>query len=202
MKAVKLFIFFLGAALVLFSCKKEFSNKELVQFVKNPENGFLKEKIIDGLKVEVLHKPKAYILASRFKNKDVTPEMYNEALNDLGDMQYFDMRLSTVGKQWGDILNYKVANMQAQQDRIHYLSYGMQNDISIIDGLDTLKCKLYHFERSYDAAPFRSFLLGFASGNKVNLDKTFVLDAEPFKTGPIKIKFRKEDISKISSPKL
>jgi len=188
--------------LFLFSCKKEYSNKEIVSWVKNPENGLRKSKEIDGLKLDVLYKPHTYLLADKLKDKDLSPEEYQKEKEQLGNLQYFDLRLGTVGKRWGDILNYKVNNVEEQQDRIHYLSYQMQNDLFLIEGNDTLKCRLYHFERSYDLAPHRTFLLGFEQGHLPNEDKILVLDSESFKTGPLKLKFRQEDLAKIPSPKL
>jgi hypothetical protein len=89
-----------------------------------------------------------------------------------------------------ELLKYKNTSAQQYSDRVNYFAFGMQNDIALVDGNDTLHCDLYHYERAYDVAPSATMLLGFAKKNGSDRkDKTLIFYDRTFNKGMLKFKF-------------
>lgn len=202
MKAIK-FIWSSFMVLSLLGCGREdLRPSDYVQWVNNPENGLLKKKIIPPLTVEVLYKPLAYIVANEERSNAIPKEVYEQRVKELGSLQYYTLKLGIIDENL-DVTNYEVTNNAEQQERLNYLSFAMQKDIKLIDGKDTLPCKLFHFERSYDLSSARTFVLAFDQlETNQNQSKTLVLDLPYFKTGPIKLNYKTADLEAIPSLKL
>jgi len=188
---------------LLIGCGKEqMPPSEYVQWINNPENGIVKEKTIHPLTVELLYKTIDYVIANEFRSDAIPVDAYNQKAAELEGMQYYTLKLGIVDERF-DVTNYEVEDEAQQQDRLSYLSFAMQKAIKLVEGKDTLACKLYHFERSYDLSPKRTFVLGFDAkeANKTK-DKTFILDLPFFRTGPIKINYKQTDLEQIPDLKL
>ena len=189
--------------LQLFSCgKASLLPSEMVAWVNDAENGLLLKKEVPPLKVEVLYKPLSYIIANEERSDQIDPQQYAHRSKELEGMQYYTLKLSILGEAQ-NIMDYEVADKMQQQDRISYFSFAMQKDIKLIEAGDTLACQLFHFERSYDLAAHRSFVLAFEQRpEQKTKDKTLVLDLPFFRTGPIKINFKETDLESIPKLKL
>lgn len=202
MKAIK-FIWCSFLLLNLLSCGREdLIPSDYVQWVNNPENGLLKEKTIPPLTIEVLYKPLAYIVANEERSNVISKEVYQGRIKELEGLQYYTLKLGIMDENL-NVTNYEVTNNAEQQERLSYLSFSMQRDIKLIDGKDTLPCKLFHFERSYDLSSTRTFVLAFDQlETNQNQSKTLILDLPYFKTGPIKLNYKTADLEAIPSLKL
>lgn len=189
--------------LLLQSCSApELVPSDYVAWVNDEANGLLKKKTINPLEVELLYKPVPYIIANEKRSNEIAKADYDSRAKELEGMQYFTLKLGIVGEQQ-DVTNYGVEDAAQQQERLNYLSFAMQKDIKLIEGGDTLACQLYHFERSYDIASYRTFVLAFEQKeeNKAQ-DKTLVLDLPYFKTGPIKLNYKTSELEAIPTIKL
>lgn len=203
MKGIK-WIFFFICCIWLFSCSKStLQPSDFVQWVKNEENGLFKEKDVQVVKVAAQYKPVEYVISNEMRTNDIEKKDFDKRKKELEGLQYFDIQLS-INQPNYDVTNYNVFNEQDKEKRLKYLSFGLQNDIHLVDGRDTLPCLLYHFERSYDVKPHRTFVVAFENkdNSSKNQDKTIVVDTPIFGIGPIKLKFRKEDLAQIPSIKL
>jgi hypothetical protein len=185
------------------SCgNKSLVPSDYIAWVNTSENGLMKEKSISPLEVKLLYKPLPYIIANEQRSNSIDEVVYNKRLEELEGMQYYTLKLGITGEKL-NVTNYEVADNAQQQERLNYLSFAMQKDIKLIDGGDTLNCALYHFERSYDITPHRTFVLAFEQKAKnKEKDKTLILDLAYFKTGPIKLNFRSTDLVSIPNLKL
>ena len=203
MKGIK-WIFFFICCIWLFSCSKStLQPSDFVQWVKNEENGLFKEKSVQAINVAAQYKPIEYVIANEMRTNDIQKKDFDKRKEELEGLQYFDIQLS-INQPNYDITNYNVFNEQDKDERLKYLSFGLQNDIHLVDGHDTLSCLLYHFERSYDVKPHRTFVVAFENKEetKKQQDKIVVVDSPIFGTGPIKLKFRREDLGQLPSMKL
>jgi hypothetical protein len=202
MKAIKC-ILYSFILLNLLSCGNEnLIPSDYVTWVNNSENGLLKKKTIPPLTVEALYKPLAYIIANEQRSNDISKEIYQARIEELGTLQYYTLKLGIIDEKL-DVTNYEVTNNAQQQERLNYLSFSMQNDIKLIEGKDTLPCKVFHFERSYDLSSSRTFVLAFERTKSTNnQSKTLILDLPYFKTGPIKLNYKTSDLEAIPSLKL
>lgn len=188
---------------VLISCGNgNMLPSDYIAWVNDSDNGLLKEKSISPLEVELLYKPLPYIIANEERSNSIDKIVYNNRLKELEGLQYYTLKLGITGQKQ-NVSNYEVTDDAQQQERLNYLSFAMQKDIKLIEGKDTLNCALYHFERSYDITPYRTFVLAFErKESKIEKDKTLILDLAYFKTGPIKLNFKAADLVSVPNLKL
>ncbi|MEL6866460.1 MAG: hypothetical protein AAFP19_18690 [Bacteroidota bacterium] len=200
MKAFKALL--LLGLLFSFGCQSSLSPSEYVKWVSDSENGLRRVKQIGSVKMELQYKPIPYVIANELRSNHIDRTAFEERYTALEGGQYFTMKIS-IDEPGQDITKYGIRDMNEQQERLYYLSYAMQNDIHLLQGSDTLACKLYHFERSYDLTPHRTFVLAFDEKESPDLnDKTFIWDTPLFGTGPIKVKFRSESLEEIPNMKI
>lgn len=206
MKAYKLFSFtvilFLSGIL-FFSLDSAVIPSDYVQWVINPENDLRKIKKVADIKIDVQYKPIPFIITNELRTNTINKKVYKKRVEELEGAQYFTIKVSVDPEVATDITQYKVSNVEEHQNRLYYLSYQLQNDIKLIEGKDTLAPQLFHFERAYDLAPHRTFVMAFETKKKnVNQDKVFLIDSPALETGPIKIKFKAEDLNNLPTLKL
>lgn len=198
MQVNKLLIF-LGLVLLLVQCgKAELQPSDYVAWVDDPDHGFRQTRTIAPLEITALYKPVPYLIAMEERTNDLDPMLYDQRAEELQGLQYYTLKVA-INDHSADVTNYQVANNQAQQERLAYLSFGMQQDIQLIQGSDTLPCKLFHFERSYDLAPHRTFVLAFDQPEELDAttERTLVVELAPFNTGPIKFNYSNTTLSSL-----
>lgn len=202
MKAFKIIGTGIFLLLLFNSCKKEMQASDFVRYVNNPENGLHKIKQVDDLIVDLQYKPLEYIVSHEFRTNNIEAQAFRQRAEKLQGLQYYNLKLS-IDEKGLNPTTYNIQNDLELQNRLYYLSFGMKQDIRLIQGRDTLSPVLYHFERSYNLSKHRTFVLAFDEKDMEHeLDKTFVLDSPDFGTGPVKIKIQKDDLQNTPSLKL
>lgn len=180
---------------VSFSCsKKELHSNDYVKFVEDESNGLRVSKNIGEVNYMIQYKPIEYILLRENNNNgDI-----KKRKEDLGGMQYYTLTYSLV-KNNKDILKFNLTSPDEYYERVNYFSFGLQNDIYLVDGKDTLDCKLFNYVRSYGLSPKADFVLAFDKSKQTKTtDKLMVIEDKIFGGGIIKIKISKEDIENIA----
>lgn len=165
-----------------------------MEYVTNPENGLNREKSIGNIRLGIQYKPHMFMILQNNRG-DISDEKYEQDMETFSGLEHFTMKLG-VADGTRNIVDYGISDMEGMQERLEYLSFGMQNDIRMTVGTDTLPCVLYHFERSYDLTPHRNFVLGFEDRN-LEGDRIIIWDSPEFGTGPVRIAFGAEDIRAI-----
>lgn len=169
------------------------SPRELVAYVNNAENGYLREKEIDNIKFSALYKPLDYIVACENMKS-------HAAALQVEDLQYVDFRI-TVEDFEMEFLKYDLDSPRQYSERVDYCAFKMQKDLKLIDGKDTLPCLLFNFERAYDVVPYGHFQAAFpASHSQVLSNKTLLFQDRLFGKGLVKLTFKPNDLIKV--PKL
>ncbi|MBA3680482.1 MAG: hypothetical protein H0W73_04860 [Bacteroidetes bacterium] len=166
--------------------------EELVSFIDNTENGYIKNKKFGKVTYISILKPVDYMLAQ----KKISDSNKNYKKSDFEDLQYFDLRIKIEDFKM-EFIKYDLSSTGQYQERINYCAFNMQNDISLIDGKDTLNCVLYHFERAFDVIPYGHFILGFENKNKKSINaKTLCFDDKLFNNGIIKFTYSPSFLAK------
>lgn len=180
---------------------KKVAPSKMVKWINKEENGLVKTKKVGELIAKVQYRPISYIISNEMRKNDISKKEYEERAKQLEGMDYFSLTLDVEGNR-NNVTNYNIGNdMSLQQDRLSYLSFGMQKDIYLMEDGELIPCELYHFERAYNLTSERTFMIGFPKKDTDEThSKTFVLDSPVFGTGPIKIHFEKKDFEKL--PKL
>lgn len=157
------------------------------------QNLFVQKKI-GALEYEVLYQPQEFIFLQQHPETATRPTP-SAALETEDDFQYFLLTIThTAGE---DLLKGGAADQALYQERLRYYSFEMQQDIRLLDGADTLSCKMFHFERTYGLAPYGKFVLAFEKAKQPVTHKTFILHDQLNGNGIVKLRFDKALLSQI-----
>jgi hypothetical protein len=172
---------------------------DYIKWIENEENGLLVKKTLGDFTFSLQYKPLDYVALSHFKRSNIKNEEFEKKKNEFEGMQYFTLRVQSASNK-----NFLKAGIQSKDEeyaRLQYFAFNMQNDLTLIDGKDTLKCVLHHFERTYNITPYADFVIGFESGNKgsqlTNNDKVLIYNDQVLNLGTIKIKINKQSLNRI-----
>lgn len=173
-------------------------SENLIAWVEDASNGLIVEKEINEYRFSTIYKPLDYIVAKDLNKNEITKEELATNKAEIEDLQYFTFRIGLKANE-GDLLKHNLREANEYYARVEHFSFAMQNDIVLFQGQDTLKCVLYHFERTYGATPFLNFNLAFEKTLN-NGDKTLIIDDQVLGIGRVKLTIPKEKI--IKAPKL
>jgi hypothetical protein len=126
---------------------------------------------------------------------------FNKIRETYSGMEYYRLRVSLAGAQ-GDILQYQATSQEEYYQRVEYFSFGMQQDLRMLNGQDTLPCKLFHFERNYGAAPFADFMIGFEDREGNKSDRVLIYNDRVYSTSIFQLSIPAENIQNIPKLKL
>ena len=173
---------------------------DYVKWVQDFKNGLRKEKKMDDLNFILQYKPAEYIVCMEEREEKMYDTLLKSRVNDLKEMQYYDLKIM-LNKEEGELLKYNLSSKEQYEKRVNYFAFRMQDDIQLVEGKDTLPCVLYHFERTYDVAPYCTILVGFNLDTKnIQKQKTFLFHDRTFNKGLLKFTFKENKLTNL--PKL
>jgi hypothetical protein len=172
---------------------KRLTPNEYVEWVNDPGNGLHTVNQIGSVKVDILHTPTAYMVLREAKGKKLDTALYNQMAKEFQDLDFFTLRLSDKSKDLVDDPSYS-RNEIGQ--RLYYFSFGLQDDISLEVEGKSLPCRIFHYEKSYDLTPVKTFVLAFDKV-KTEEDKIFVIHADKLGIGKLKIRLENEKLKHI-----
>ncbi len=122
----------------------------------------------------LLCKPKPYLVLKNQSEAGKDLAAFCAAENDLEDLNYASLWLEA--PDGTDPLKKGRPSVEELERRTYYCSFGIQQDLSLVEGSDTLSCVFAHWERSGGATPRQHFILAFEkSRSGANSDKIFIL---------------------------
>lgn len=195
--ASRTLIFFFAAALLVWSgcSKKAVDTRTYISWVEDPDNGLRVNKTIGAYSFRFLYQPHDYLALRRLNEFSFNRDSIKNVNEQLGNLQYFVLRIQ--GENGGELMREGIKDDMEYYRRMEYFMGPMQDDLSLIDGKDTLACVLFHFERNYGLAPYNDFLLGFEGSSDSSLicDKTLLYDDYILGTGPVHLTISGKDIN-------
>lgn len=168
--------------------EQKLSPTDYVAWITDEQHGLKVEKTIDNLVYTAQYKPCNYVICEEERKQEIPDTTVKSKQKELDGMQYIDLKIALKTGQ-GELLKYNLASVDQYQDRVNYFAFGMQKDIQLVEGRDTLNCLLFHYERVYDLAPYGTFMLGFPLGKEPKGDKTLLIFDHGFNTGIVKLFF-------------
>ncbi|MBU0764601.1 MAG: hypothetical protein KJ607_07185 [Bacteroidetes bacterium] len=167
-----------------------------MKYITDETNGLRIKKTIGDYVFIAQYKPADFIV---LQNDLYEPEndagLLSEA-DKLRGFHYIDLRINTtIGNH---VLKNGLSDENEYYDRIQYFVSGVQNDITLTEGTDTLICNLCHFEYN-DLSPSITLVLGFERKNRDvgNAGMVLTYNDRIFNTGIVKIRFGKDDLNSI-----
>lgn len=174
--------------------------REYVAWVQNLDNGLHSEKTIDEINFSIQYKPYNYIICMEERSDSISSKLVASKVSELNGLDYYDLKIKLINSE-GELLKHDLSSSSEYQKRVEYFAFGLEKDIRLVNGKDSIRCSMFHFERSYEAAPYCTILLGFKSlENNKNAQLTLVLEDKIFSKGIIKFTFNKSNFERI--PKL
>jgi len=164
--------------------------KEYVKWVKEPENGLVKEKKMNELQFSLYHLPSAYMVCNEIKNEKISKQQFVSIAAQYEDFEYYMLKIEAMGFNQ-ELAKFQLQSTQEYEERIKYFAFAMQQDIYIeTENGNSFPCEIFHFERIYNIAPYTTFMLGFAKENLKNTSyRTIVLNEKIFNKGLLKFKW-------------
>ena len=165
---MKLRLTYLLLALVFIGCssEKELEGKDYLGWVKNPENGLLVKKELGEVSFSAQFKPYDFIVLNEEKEYNLSTELVNARRKKLEGMSYYNLRIATVDHT--DILAKGVSDKAYYMQRLDYLSYDFQQDVTLVTESDSINCSLYHFVQGHGVVPYVDMVLGFPIEQKIS----------------------------------
>jgi hypothetical protein len=191
--------FFMVCATLLISCSKKAVDADAyVQYINTPENGLLKKVDAGDFKIEVQLRPAEYMALQELGIDMATKEKLDSMMNG-NNQEFFLLRIGSNGNKQDALIN-GISTEQEYFERIGYLISNIDKDVYLVDGTDTLRCAMHHFERSYHLASYHNVLLVFDGlkqhGGK-RQDQFLVYDDKLLGIGKLNIRFDQKSINNI-----
>jgi hypothetical protein len=193
-------ILLLYISLISFSgCRpKTLSPKDYVSYVTNPKHKLLQEKAIANYIISVQYKPLDFVTLIEYRRQTGVVQSFDSIRSQMDSLQQYTVKIKPK-KGNTSLIKSGAGSAEEIFNRIEYLSFDMIKDFYILENGDTNKCKIFHFERTYDLNPELTFLLGFeVNKNKSQInDRTFIYEDKVFGLGKIKFLFPSDAIKNI-----
>lgn len=185
---------------VILETPKMLTPANYVTWVKEPKNGLQKEKEINDLVFSLLYQPAEYIICQDLKKENISSAELKKELEARSELEYYHLRIGAKDYN-GELLKYDLGNGHEYTERVDYYAFKFEKDITLVAGTDTVSCSIFHYERTFDVAPYSSFLLAFKIPAKdKGKDRTIVIDDKIFNKGTVKFFFSEKRINTL--PKL
>jgi hypothetical protein len=147
--------------LLLTGYRKHANIPDYVRWVEDEANGLLVKKEMDNCRLSLQYKPVEYVVLLEKRDPGLTRTAMEKRQKELEGMRYFTFSIRPKGTS--EVLSEGIGSQNEYYERLDYFTSLAQNDFSIVQGVDTLPCLLYHFERNYGVSPENKIVLGFES---------------------------------------
>lgn len=194
---VKVSFFLFGISIVSCNNASVLSGDDYLKFIQEPENGFFLEKRVDDIEFKLQYTTTEYMLINELRKTEIHKEVLDNKKRENEGLLFFKFKISST--QGGDILSFRSNSQEETYERINYMSYGMEQDLVLVNDKDTIYPSLFNFARTYGVVPYADFIFAFDS--KIGEHDILILfDDKIFNSGLLKFKIDKEDLKNL--PKL
>lgn len=189
------------AMLFLSGCAKspsQLSSGDYIKWIGKEENGLLIQKQLgEFVIVTQFRSPQSMALIRAGISAD--KKEWESALYEAGNMQYYFLsyKLNTTSL---DILKYNMRDESEYFSRSNYLSFGVNKDVYVLCGKDSLPCRLHQFTPHYGLSPKVDLVFAFDEPDSLHsLNRTLVIEDQLFGLGILRFEFKADDIKNTPS---
>jgi len=156
---------------------------------------FVKSKSIEEYNYSAKPLPLDYLISNEFKGINLTQKQFDSAKNQYSGMEYYELKLSVTDFN-NETIKYLINSEAEYQDRLKYVSFNMENHLSLNVEGKSAACKLYHAERTYGIAPYLKVMFAFSKEdfNENASERTLVFDDNLFNKGRVKFHWNNDDL--------
>jgi hypothetical protein len=164
-----------------------FDKKEdLIKFFNENEN-YNQQKQIGDFMFKCRYLSSDYLALNEIGNTTYDQKFFNQIKEGYSELLYFRLNISNPAYS-KELLKYNAGSNHEYKERLTYASFNFGNDVSLIQGNDTIPCALYQFERTFDVNQGLNFLLSFKP-NAQSSNYTLLIKDRLFNCGYVKLSF-------------
>lgn len=172
------------------STSEQLAPSSYLTWVEGVDNGWLESKELGDFEFEVFLHPQEYQLLKENSQSVLAQAEWDSLTSRSQAYQHATLRIrSTDGKT--PVLRNGVNSQHEYEARIAYLAFAIQQDLSITQNGETLPCRLFHFERSFDLAPFITCTMAFPAFEQKGTVQ-FQFNDQHFGNGPVRLAFSQD----------
>lgn len=188
------FVFAIGVVLVSCGGPKTVSIDELKGFIQEPEHGLIQTIAMNGITLEVLYRPKDFVIAQDIDSDE--EKEWLKAREKLDSLDYFVLKISRSGEE---VQNKFAGNQSRFDNAINYLSNGIQEDVSIVeDGGKVFEAESTSFAPTFGISDGTRVLLVFKTFLQEDpRDFIITFDDGMFGSGRSEFRFEGDNIEKV-----
>jgi hypothetical protein len=187
--------------LLLTSCaNKTFNNEqELWTYLKNPDNGYLQQKNINGYDFSLLYKPTDLLVAQEL-GENTSKERITALREKYQKQLYFTLSMSRNGKE---LLSTTPKNRQEFGAMVNQLAFGMREKVHLFtQKKDTLELLDYNYPRMYGMSQSTTMLFVYPRMDKYLKEETLNFTIQDLGTYTGEVKFKIETDKIRNEPRL
>ena len=172
------------------SCtQKTFSNEsELLAYVKEPENGYLQSKTINGVAYNLMYRPTDLLVNQELGTNKATDSMVSALRKKYKKYLYFNLSMSQNNQE---LLNAKAGNRNEFGAMVNQLAFGMNEKVHLYTkSKDTLEMADFIYPRMYGMSKATTIMFVYPRDNKALKEAAlnFTIEDLGFYTGEVKFK--------------
>jgi hypothetical protein len=197
MKKITILLLFI----VFYSCSsKTFDKKQdLWTYLKNPDNGYLQQKNINGYDFSLLYKPTDLLVAQEL-GEDKSKEQRTALREKYQKQLYFTLSMSRNGKE---LLSTTPKNRQEFGAMVNQLAFGMGEKVHLFtQKKDTLELLDYNYPRMYGMSQSTTMLFVYPRDEKQLREETLNFTIQDLGTYTGEVKFKIETYKIRNEPRL
>jgi len=174
------------------ACRK-LSQERYIKWIRDYDNNVHVQAMHNDFIFDLQFQPSAYILLQR-GIENYSDSARSRELDALSALQYYTLSISRKDK--GDLIVSGANTPSEKEERQYYLSYRLQDDITLEENGKILPCVLYHGERPAVAGS-RTFVLAFENPETNSAKAEILIRSEMFGSSPVKIAVSKFNIPQV-----
>ena len=184
----------------LTSCSRTLTYHDYEEYIRDPQNGLIKEKLINGIRYTVQFRPPELMVNQYIKAYDTISEGTLENLyKQYGKYYYFKLFISYQNKE----MLRAATNFQQYSNLMQKMGFGMGKYTSLISSnADTLQLVDFHFARYFGMGKSNDILLVFRKDENQAEVLNLYLKEFGLKTGNVRFKFKTSDLVKVEKKKI
>lgn len=185
--------------LLMVACRSDLPPERYLEWVAQHRELLSAIQVDGGIQITLTYLPADWLAIN--ESGTVDPNDIVKTRQEYAGLEYYRLRVALQSGQ-GDALQFEASSNEDYYRRVEYFSFGLQHDLRLLTGSDTLPCKLFHFERNYGAAPFMDFMLGFETRPGSEFDRTLLYDDRVYSRRLVRLTIPYSNIHRIPILKL
>lgn len=164
---------------------------EYVRWVEDSRNGLCVREQRGEYIYELQYQPLEYLVALQERKEELEKKRMEEEMEKRKHLEYLTLKISTIrGKGISSDKEVEIA------DKELYLLSGMQKDIIMLDGNDSIQCAMFHMELSNNFLPYDQCLLAFEKPENSRKDLKILFRTDQYDQGVVLLEIKRNNINK------